>query len=154
MGCTGFFDGLYDGLFLDFMNSLRTHDAIADLYASWWFFKHISESMTCGLSGLFYFDEMEKFFIGWHGRPIYFCWCVFSSILCICLLRPFQPASYALGYLACDHLLLFSQIWPDLSGMMKKSAMIRLDDYWWSVMHFFEVFSYVITTFNSWINFK
>ena len=49
-----------------FMDSLRTHDAMADLYASSLvIFKHISESMTCGLSGLFYFDEMDMKILHW-----------------------------------------------------------------------------------------
>ena len=118
-------------------------------------YKHITESMTYGLFGLLYVDEMDMKIVHWMAwKANLFAAVFFSSIHYItCLLRLLQPASYALGYLACDHRLFFSQIWPDLSGMMKK---VYYDQTWWLLMEsnaLFEVSPYVITTLNSWISF-
>ena len=157
MGISGFFDGLYDGY--DFW-ILWIHSGYMMLWLInflhlWWFTSIFLRAWPVGcLASYMLMKWIWKYFIGWHGRPIYLLLCFFPAyITVLACLRLFQPASYALGYLACDHLLFFLKSDLIYQEWWKK---VYYDQTWWLLMNshaLYEVFSYVITTLNSWISF-
>ena len=141
------YDGSHEGLWW----SLWIYDATADLCFIG-DFKHISESMTCGLYRTHFicFELDMKILIGWLGCQI------IDAVSFSSTLQNHMPTESIIQLvmlwvtmLMITIYIFFSYLTWFIRNDEKKSAKIRLDD-WWTVMHFFEVFSDVITTLNSW----
>ena len=93
-------------------------------------FKHISESMTCGL-----FRTHIIWWIGYENTSLDGMEAkVFAAVFFSSILQYFLPTESISQLVMLWVIMLvittyiFSHIWPDLSGMMKKSLL------WWELM--------------------
>ena len=150
------YDGSHDGLWW----ILWIYDATADLCFIG-DYTHISESMTCGLYrtliftyGLYRIIFFSWIFLsGWLGCQIIDA-VSFSSSLQKIPAHAFRVYFSQLVMLWVTMLMItiyifFSYLTWFIRNDEKKSAKIRLDD-WWTVMLFMRYSLIVITTLNNW----
>ena len=104
----------------------------------WWFSSIFMRAWLVGcLASYILMKWLWKYFIGWHGRPIFCCCVLFQHSLQYLLVWDYYSQLVMLWVilLVITFYIFFTDLTWFIRNDEKKSAMIRLD--WWKEMLFF-----------------